>query len=130
MNEPVLTLKIQLLESYYIVSEKKRVCQILFNGHAEGEYFQGDILPGAVDTQMIEPNGSGILNARYTLKGKDASGENCLLFIENTADLGESVTRPKIVTDSRQLAWMNDSRFSGLMNVDGDSLTIEIRKET
>lgn len=130
MNEPVLTLKIQLLESYYIVSEKKRVCQILFNGHAEGEYFQGDILPGAVDTQMIEPDGSGILNARYTLKGKDASGENCLLFIENTADLGESVTRPKIVTDSRQLAWMNDSRFSGLMNVDGDSLTIEIRKET
>jgi hypothetical protein len=79
---------------------------------------------------MIEPDGSGILNARYTLKGKDASGENCLLFIENTADLGESVTRPKIVTDSRQLAWMNDSRFSGLMNVDGDSLTIEIRKET
>lgn len=130
MNEPVLTLKIQLLESYYIASEKKRVCQILFNGHAEGEYFQGDILPGAVDTQMIEPDGSGILNARYTLKGKDASGENCLLFIENTADLGESVTRPKIVTDSRQLAWMNDSRFSGLMNVDGDSLTIEIRKET
>lgn len=130
MNEPVLTLKIQLLESYYIASEKKRVCQILFNGHAEGEYFQGDILPGAVDTQMIEPDGSGILNARYTLKGKDASGESCLLFIENTADLGESVIRPKIVTDSRQLAWMNDSRFSGLMNVDGDSLTIEIRKET
>lgn len=129
MNEPVLILKIRLLDSYAIVSEKKKVCQILFDGHADGKYFQGDILPGAVDTQMIEPDGSGVLNARYTLKGKDAAGENCLLFIENTANLGESITRPKIVTDSMQLAWMNDAHFSGFMKVDGTSLTIEIRKE-
>ena len=129
MNEPVLTLKIRLLESYEIASEKKKVCQILFDGHADGRYFQGDILPGAVDTQMIEPDGSGILNARYTLKGKDAAGENCLLFIENTANLGESDTRPEIVTDSRQLAWMNDAQFSGFMKVEGDSLLIEIRRD-
>ncbi len=129
MNEPVLILKIRLLDSYAIVSEKKKVCQILFDGYADGKYFQGDILPGAVDTQMIEPDGSGVLNARYTLKGKDAAGENCLLFIENTANLGESITRPKIVTDSMQLAWMNDAHFSGFMKVDGTSLTIEIRKE-
>ena len=89
MNEPVLIQKIRLLDSYAIVSEKKKVCQILFDGHADGKYFQGDILPGAVDTQMIEP-----------VDGGKGAGGSVVQFFHRLADRFRS---DPVLADSFQM---------------------------
>ena len=80
----VVSLTIRLQESYEITSDHLKICQILFSGTADGDYFHGEILPGAVDTQRIYPDGSGELSARYTLlhcRGKIPRGTDALYIL-------------------------------------------------
>ncbi len=93
---------------------------------AEGPYFQGMILPGGVDTQKIYPDGSGVLNARYMLEGKDSEGKECRIFIDNTAELGSNETVPRIVTDSAILQKFAEKELAGEMEMKEDRLIIEI----
>lgn len=72
----IMTLHIHLHETVEVTSDQVKVVQISFTGTAEGEYFQGEILPGAVDTQTVYPDGTGRLSARYTLRGTDAASSN------------------------------------------------------
>ena len=122
----VLSLRIRLQESYEIASEHVKIVQILFTGTAGGDYFHGQILPGAVDTQRISPDGNGELNARYTLRGEDSQGNQCFVYIDNRAELGSDVTCPIIVTDSPALKWLMDEKLCGKMYFDGDILIIDI----
>jgi hypothetical protein len=122
----VLCLRIRLQDSYEICSEHLKVCQILFSGTADGDYFHGQILPGAVDTQRIYPDGSGTLSARYTICGEDYKGNRCLLFIENEAVLGTNETRPQIVTDSSALKWLTDADLCGYLRMEEENLIIDI----
>ena len=124
--EKVLCLRICLQESYEIASEQLRICQILFSGTADGDYFHGEIMPGAVDTQKIYPDGSGELSARYTLRGEDSQGNRCLLYIENSAALGSSEIRPHIVTDSPVLKWLTSANLCGYLHMDQETLIIDI----
>lgn len=125
MNK-VVSLTIRLQESYEITSDQLKICQILFSGTADGDYFHGEILPGAVDTQRIYPDGSGELSARYTLQGEDSQGNRCFLYIENEAALGSNETRPYIVTDSPVLKWLADADLCGRIQMEEDALVIEI----
>ena len=122
----VVSLTIRLQESYEITSDHLKICQILFSGTADGDYFHGEILPGAVDTQRIYPDGSGELSARYTLQGEDSQGNRCFVYIENEAVPGSNETRPNIVTDSPVLKWLADADLCGRMQPAKDALVIVI----
>lgn len=123
----IITLKINCTNFIDVKSDDLTVVQIQFDGSASGEYFNGKVMPGGVDTQKIFPDGTGKLSARYTLEGKDCEGNECKIFIENEADLGGSVTRPSVLTDSAALSWMNNSEFVGELINDDSGLRIIIR---
>ena len=88
---------------------------ISFRGHATGKYFAGEILDGGVDTQIIGRLGSRhTLSARYMLEGKDHTGELCKIYIENNGNANNKLknalfrTYPKVITNSKALAFLND----------------------
>ncbi len=96
------------------------VVMILFAGNAAGKYFEGQVLPGGVDTQIIESSGdSHALSARYMLEGKAYTGERCKLFIENNGNMNNSPqgmlfrTQPRIITNSKALDFLNHALLEG-----------------
>ncbi|WP_172254976.1 DUF3237 family protein [Saccharibacillus deserti] len=57
-------------------AEGNSVVMISFTGHASGPYFEGRVLEGGVDTQIIGPSGTPhTLSARYMLRGTDRAGQ-------------------------------------------------------
>lgn len=127
-KEKLLTLHINCTDSIEIKGEKDTVRQILFDGYAEGEYFNGKILPGAVDTQTEGYEKSGVLSARYMLEGKDTTGNTCRLYIDNKGVIGEELTCPHIITDSKALAPVFRERLEGHIDRKNGELIIEIYK--
>lgn len=105
---------------------------IRFHGRAESDFFNGEILPGGVDTQREYSDKPFSLSARYMLKGKDKDGKDCLLFIENngTASDGVVTTSPRLLSDSPALAWLETARTSGSISDKDGKLLITIRLET
>ncbi len=96
------------------------VVMILFTGSATGKYFTGEVLPGGIDTQIIEKHGDKhIISARYMLEGKDYTGEDCKIYIENNGyAIKESKnvlfrTYPKIITNSKALNFLNKDLLVG-----------------
>lgn len=102
---------------------------ILFHGRMDSEFFHGEILPGGVDTQIGYDGESKTLSARYMIKGIDESGTECNIFVENNGTVekdNEIVTKPKFITDSSSLKWLEEAEFIG--KIFGKSETeIEIR---
>ena len=80
----IMTINVNITGMQRVATQEKTVTQVLFDGTAEGEYFNGTILPGGVDTQINVPE-KGTLSARYMLEGKDNSGDNCKMYISNDA---------------------------------------------
>lgn len=108
----LLTVHVMLLSPCTVYSGAKGVVMIPFTGSAEGDYFTGEIIGTGVDTQMIEKDRLVSLSARYMLAGRDHTGEECRVFIENN---GSSLDHciPTIVTDSKALAaWQQASLVS------------------
>ena len=125
-----MTLHIELHDTVEVASNTVKVVQISFTGSAEGDFFQGEILPGAVDTQTVYPDGTGRLSARYTLRGKDAEGNACMLYIENEAALGSEETKPSVVTDSPALSFLMETDLTGRNRITDDGVTIQFFGET
>lgn len=108
----LLTVHVTLSEPCTVTGGAKGVVMIPFTGYAEGDYFNGEIIGTGVDTQMIEKDHLVSLSARYMLAGRDHTGEECRIFIENN---GSSLDHciPALVTDSRALAaWQQASLVS------------------
>ena len=85
------------------------VLMIPFGGTVEGELFNGRILPGGVDTQIVDQNGIRHMSARYMLEGVDKTGEQCRIYVDNNGWFcGEMVmpfkTIPTFFTNSKALA--------------------------
>lgn len=96
---------------------------ISFNGTCEGQYFNGEIMDHGVDTQLISKDGTGMVSARYMMKGVDRSLRQCKIFIENEGVIsctGEINTTPKIVTDSMELSWLHEAKLYGKVAVEED----------
>ncbi|MCR4658446.1 MAG: DUF3237 family protein [Lachnospiraceae bacterium] len=125
----LFTLYINCYDVHEVCCEGTKYRQILFDGRAEGEAFNGKILPGGVDTQIEYPDGSGSLSARYMLEGTDGEGALCHMYIDNSAALGEETTHPKILSDSRFLRRLKDVKLKGRMINDDDGLRIIIKAE-
>ena len=130
MDMEILRLFINIKEVNTVESDTYTAVMILFDGRCEGKFFEGTILPGGVDTQIVNKDKTGTLSARYIVEGKDCEGNSCRLFIENNGILSDDgiVTKPKILTDSPVLKWMETEEFVGHIHDDDGQLTIIIEK--
>ncbi|WP_336757814.1 DUF3237 domain-containing protein [Paenibacillus sp. USHLN196] len=101
-------------------SEDHSVVMITFSGSVTGKYFEGIVLGGGVDTQIIGKNGEPhTLSARYMLQGTDDTGHSCKIYIENNGNMDKSLktalfrTSPKMITDSKALSFLNRETLVG-----------------
>ena len=122
-----LILKIRITGSEIVKSSDKAVGMVFFDGTCEGGLFAGIILPGGVDTQHYGRE-IATLSARYMLEGTDFTGQQCRIFIENNAVIGEERTFPSIETDSEALAWMNTEPLTGRIYDGAEGPVIEIMR--
>jgi len=102
---------------------------IPFSGYCESAIFNGKILPGGMDTQVFPEANRGTLSARYMLEGTDASGAPCKLYIDNRAVMQhgqETITCPRIWTDSPALRWLETADLTGRLVEAEDGLNIVI----
>ncbi len=119
--EQILTVNVKIESAMDLKNDSgDSVVMISFTGSAEGKYFEGQVLPGGIDTQIIGKSGDRhTLSARYMLEGKDYKGETCKMFIENNGDMNKNLkgvlfrTYPKIITDSKALDFMNNDLLVG-----------------
>lgn len=123
--EKIMTLYINCKEFLEVKNDELTMLQIIFDGTVEGEWFNGTVMNGGVDTQTINPDGSGTLSARYCLEGTDREGLSCRMYISNDAELGNEKTFPKIHSDSPNLKWLSSARLEGKMINDDEGLRIE-----
>jgi len=117
MKQEILTIHVTITGMEEVKGKNKEALMILFSGKVEGPYFTGTILPGGVDTQKEEKGSPRTLSARYILQGTDSMGQSCRIFIENNGIVEEKAssfkTTPTIITDSKNLAWMETALLEG-----------------
>jgi hypothetical protein len=114
--QEVLTVHVQLEKTTELKSDDgDSVVMISFKGDVTGKYFEGKILDGGIDTQIIGKFGDRhTLSARYMLEGTDYTGETCKMYIENNGNANPKlkdalfITSPKIITNSKALSFLND----------------------
>ena len=107
----------------------RRIIDIL-GGTAEGPRFQGEILPGGADWQIVRPDGTIEVVARYTIR----STSGALVYVQNDGlrvaspeivarmSKGEFVpfdsyrfrTAPRFETSDPALKWLETSTFVGV----------------
>ena len=95
------------------------------------ENFQGEILPGGVDTQKQIGGGARTLSARYILEGTDYKGNKCKIFIENNGTMqgAEMKTKPIILTDSTHLKWLETADLYGTITGRAGGVLIQFYQE-
>jgi hypothetical protein len=72
-TRPICSLHVELgtvQEIGTLASGRRRVVPIL-GGSVEGPHLQGEVLPGGADWQMVAPDGSAAIEARYTMRASD-----------------------------------------------------------
>lgn len=120
--EEVLTVHVKILKAIQLQnSDGDTVVMITFTGEATGKYFNGVILDGGVDTQIIGKYGDRhTLSARYMLQGSDETGQSCEIYIENNGNFNKGLpdgvlfrTTPKIITNSKSLSFLNSDILIG-----------------
>lgn len=104
---------------------EETVCYVHFEGDCENEYFQGRILPGAVDEQHYRQGQQVSICAAYELEGKDCKGNACKIGIVNRK-AADGCFRPRVQTDSPELAFLNNSKLLAALEFYTDGLTVRI----
>lgn len=100
----LLTIHVTLTGSFDVDNGTEAVVMLPFTGKAEGEFFTGKTVGSGVDTQRLENGRLKRLSARYMLEGKDYTGAECRIFIENNGPSLDACV-PILVTDSKALAY-------------------------
>lgn len=124
----IFEIKVFLDEIFEVSNEFNKIIMINFHGDCTSDFFEGKILPGAVDTQKIIKNSHPLLSARYILSGKDKKGIPTNIFIENNGTFDDSanelLTTPFIVTDNNNLKWLEEKQLVGKIQQVDDCLKI------
>ncbi|MGN1100620.1 MAG: DUF3237 family protein [Huintestinicola sp.] len=124
----ILEIAVEITDSAFVKGQHNSINMLSFTGEATGDYFHGRIIGTGVDTQRISPDGTMSLSARYMLQGKDHTGEDCRIFIENNgADL--SCCKPSIITDSKALADWETAALMAKVVPTEKGVTVSIFKE-
>ncbi len=130
----------KLIMEVYVQTEDKleldgpagKIIMIPFSGTIKSAIFNGEILAGGVDRQIIDVNGLKHMSARYMAEGVDHTGKACKLFIENDGYFTEDSPRPfrtipTFYTDSDVLAeYLHRNAFRGEGHVNETGVTIKI----
>ncbi len=119
MQEELLRIYVRIDNAVTVEGNSGTINMLHFSGRAESKYFQGEILPGGVDLQRQDFGGAVTLSARYILEGMDMEGRKCKMFIENNGSCdsqGVMQTVPKIITDSKALAWIEMADLTGTIS--------------
>ena len=118
MEQILLTIDVKCLDGVTVEGHSQTVVLVPFTGKAKGDFFNGEIISSAVDTQRYKKDGTNSLSARYMIEGVDFEGKKCKVFVENNVS-GES-WKPSIVTDSEVLKdWESSNLRSTVEGVDG-----------
>lgn len=118
MEQILLTIDVKCLDGVSVEGHSQTVVLVPFTGKAKGDFFNGEIISSAVDTQRYKKDGTNSLSARYMIEGFDFKGKKCKIFVENNVS-GES-WKPSIVTDSEVLKdWESSNLRSTVEGVDG-----------
>lgn len=123
----ILTVNVTIKEIIEMENQDAIVKMILFDGESHCDIFNGMVLNGGVDTQVIEKSGKSRISARYLLEGQDASGEKCRIFIENNGTINEDgkiETVPVIMTDSKRIKWIEKEIVYGDVVPDENGIKI------
>ena len=132
MGKLVLSIEVDIDESYSVTGGNGNVTMIRFHGKSECENFKGEVLPGGVDTQKEIGGNARTLSARYILEGTDYKGNKCHIFIENngTVEPGKEMrTKPIILTDSTHLKWMETADLYGTVTGRAGGVLISFYQE-
>ena len=128
----ILRIKVTVDGCNALEASPRGVRMLPFSGQCDSPLFQGVILPGGVDTQVDLAPKQSTLSARYMLEGTDGTGQKCRLFIDNSAvtrEGAETVTHPRIITDSASLKWLETAALTGRIESKSDHLEIVISTE-
>lgn len=131
----ILTITVEITGEERVKSFTGGAAMIFFTGSAGGDFFHGAVSGVGTDTQK-EVNGKMTLSARYILKGKDYTGKECGIFIENNAEMRNDdagvpfITHPVILTDSENLTWMETGKITGKLIPGEKGPVIEIYSES
>lgn len=115
-KKEVLTIHVQVTKAQEVRGTTGEALMLHFCGHCHSDLFQGEIIPGGIDTQKEWYGEQRTLSARYILEGVDFTGEACNIFIENNASLdrsGNIVTTPKVLTNSDALSFLERVELMG-----------------
>jgi len=125
----VLTLDVRITDTFRVEGTDSSAQMVMFEASCDCENFKGKTMPGAVDTQRLLPENILSLSARYILEGVDRDGNDCRIFIENNgqAPLGAQMkTSPRVITDSKALAFLEKEELAGLVEPSADGVIIHI----
>lgn len=120
--EPILEICVQTdpAGTVILTGEIGTVKMIPFKGTVEGPLFTGVVEPCGVDTQITNQNEVRHMSARYMLTGKDNTGADCHIYIENNGWFTDGArptpfkTVPTFITDSKALApYLHRNQFVG-----------------
>lgn len=125
----ILKVHVKITDMIEVIGAQSTVRQLFFDGYVDGDFFNGTIMKGGIDTQISDKNGTTVLSARYFIEGKDSDNQACKIFIENYAEAkdGEKmVTKPKIYTDSKALAHWENATLQGELETQNGEVLITI----
>lgn len=133
-KKPIMDLKIDFNGPVLkMQGEVAEVVMIPFKGSVKSDIFNGIIEPCGVDTQVVNAAHVRHMSARYMLTGKDNTGADCHIFVENNGWFDDSAapagtsfrTVPTFYTDSAALApYLHSTRFTGEGSMGEDGLHI------
>ena len=103
----VLTIDVQVTGCSRKRKGLSSITTLPFTGSASGEWFHGEIQPGAADVQQRYLGKIVRFCADYVLKGEDYAGVKCQIHIVNT-NTGRG-WKPTVTTDSEVLSFLNDA---------------------
>ena len=75
MEQLLLTIDVKCLDGVTVEGHSQTVVLVPFTGKAKGDFFNGEIIGSAVDTQRYKKDGTNSLSARYMIEGFDFKGK-------------------------------------------------------
>ena len=131
MGKLVLSIEVDIDQSYQVNGGNGSATMILFHGKSDCENFKGKVLAGGVDTQKQIGGEARTLSARYILEGTDYKGNPCKIFIENNGTMqgAEMKTKPIILTDSTHLKWLETADLYGTITGRAGGVLIQFYQE-
>ena len=122
--ETVLKINVKTDTPIFIKGKEQNILSIPFTAEAVGPAFFGKTVGCGVDTQKIK-DGKAFLSARYILRGKDHTGAEATLFIENNGEALDACV-PMIVTDSEALSYLETAELKSVVMPSDGGVTVTI----